>query len=121
MQSITTCVKFKSVKQNSFGFSSPGRFYNTRVLNPLPSGERCTAFRPIGSRKLRNVVSLTASSKARLLPLQCGTTSLTIPVTDKGIKSMAVAFNKLLGTFAEKQNSQQLVRWDVFEFKTAGI
>jgi len=34
---------------------------------------------------------------------------------------MAVAFNKLLGTFAEKQNSQELVRWDVFDFKTAGI
>ena len=121
MQMPKMLVSFNSEKQNAATFLGPKKSSIARVSKSVPSWQWRTALRPVGSRTGQHGFFVAASSKARLMPLQCGTTSLTIPITDEGVKSMAVAFNKLLSIFAEKQNSQGLVRWDVFEFKTTGM
>lgn len=93
--------------------SSAGAATQRRGSHPfhaIPKPKRSCALRaPTAPRCSLETVSL-----------QCGATTVRIPVPTAQVATLATAVNNLLKTFAEKQKPGAARRWDPVECKIAG-
>ena len=63
---------------------------------------------------------VTPQCSANTFSLNCGATTVKLPMQSDQVKTLAVAINDLLKTFAEKQKAEKPQRWATLECKIVG-
>lgn len=74
--------------------------------------------KPNHSRAIRRQVTI--NNSLNTLSLHSGATTIKVPVLEEQVKTLAIAINGLMKTFAEKQKAEKPRRWDAVECKITG-